>query len=648
MTPRNYGDRVEELEFFFDQSLDLLCVAGFDGYFKVLNPAWEATLGFSIQELLSTPFVDFVHPDDRGSTLAEAAKLPQGQLTYNFDNRYRCKDGSYRSLQWKAAPSVGRQRIYAIARDVTESKRVENTLRQDHQRLEARVDQWTNELRTANQTLQSLIDFSPQAIIALDTNHHVRLWNRGAEKIFGYPAQEVLGKPFPYAPEGKRTEYDALMHRVEQNEPIANVEIRHQKRDGSRIDILISVVETRDSSGTMSGHLVIATDVTERKRLEAQLYRAQRLESIGMLASGIAHDLNNVLAPILMGLQLMRSQFTDQSSQLTLTAIESSAKRGANLVKQILTFTRGLEGERMRVQARHVLRDVEKIITRTFPKSIEILLDIPRDLFTVSADATQLHQVFMNLCINSRDAMPNGGVLTVAAQNVMIDEYYAAMYPEAQPGPYITIEVSDTGTGIPKEIIGDIFEPFFTTKAVGKGTGLGLSTVHAIVKSHGGFVTLNSEPGKGTAFKVHLPALETSHTSEARAARPKLPSGSGELILVVDDEGAIRDITRITLESYGYRVLTAGHGAEGVALYAKHADDIKLVISDMNMPIMDGAAMTKAVQAINRDVKVLTTSGLSPDLDIGLRADQAGASAFLIKPYTAEQLLLKINELLKT
>jgi len=644
----NYGGRLEDFEFFFDHSLDLLCVAGFDGFFKFLNPAWETTLGFSIQELLSTPFLDFVHPDDRARTLAEAAKLPEDQRTYNFENRHRCKDGSYRYLQWKAAPSVDRQRIYAIARDVTESKRVEHTLLLDHQRLQARVDQWTNELRLAEHTLQSLIDFSPQAIIALDMNHHVRLWNKGAERIFGYPVQDVVGKPFPHAPEGKRNEFDALMNRARKAEPIVNVEMRYQRRDGSRVDILISVVETRDSPATMSGYLVIATDVTDRKRLEAQLYRAQRLESIGMLASGIAHDLNNVLAPILMGLQLIRSQFPDQSSQTTLTAIEASARRGANLVKQILTFTRGLEGERMRVQARHVLRDVEKIISRTFPKSIEIRMDIPRDLLTVSADATQLHQVFTNLCVNSRDAMPAGGVLTIFAQNVVIDEYYAAMYPEAQPGSYIAIEVSDTGTGIPKEILAHIFEPFFTTKAVGKGTGLGLSTVHAIVKSHGGFVTLNSEPGKGTAFKVFLPALETAEGAEARPARPKLPSGSGELILVVDDEGAIRDITRITLESYGYRVVTAGHGAEGVAVYAKHADDIKLVISDMNMPIMDGAAMTKALQAIKPDVKVLTTSGLSPNLDIGLRADQAGAAGFLIKPYTAEQLLLKIDELLKT
>ena len=291
---------------------------------------------------------------------------------------------------------------------------------------------------------------------------------------------------------------------------------------------------------------------------------------------------------------------------------------------------------------------MEKIISRTFPKSIEIHTDIPRDLLTVSADATQLHQVFMNLCVNSRDAMPNGGFLTISAENLTIDGYYAAMYPEAQPGAYVALGVSDTGTGIPKEILADIFEPFFTTKAIGKGTGLGLSTVHAIVKSHGGFVTVHSEPGKGTEFKVYLPALEGMDTGQARASQPKLPSGAGELILVVDDEAAIRDIARVTLESYGYRVLTAGHGAEGVALYAKHADDIKLVISDMNMPIMDGAAMIKAVRAIKPNAKILTTSGLSPNADFGLRADQAGASDFLIKPYTAELLLVKINELLKT
>jgi PAS domain S-box-containing protein len=513
---------LEELELLFDLSLDLLCVAGFDGRFKMLNPAWTNVLDFPIEELLSHPFIDFVHPDDRERTLAETGRLRTDRRTHEFENRCRRKDGSYRWLLWKAASSVDREKIYAVVRDVTEIKHVDSELRQVHQELE-------------------------------------------------------------------------------------------------------------DSHA----------------QLQKQLFRAQRMESIGMLASGIAHDLNNILAPILMGIQLFKDKLKDQASRQTLATLELSATRGANLVKQVLTFTRGLEGERMRVQVRHVLRDIEKIAHQTFPKSIHINTDIPRNLPSVSADATQLHQVVMNLCVNSRDAMPNGGALSISAEDATLGENSLSKPPDAKAGRYVVMQVTDTGTGIPAVIIDEIFKPFFTTKEIGLGTGLGLSTVQAIVKNHGGFVTVRSEVGKGTTFRVHLPAIGAAEAENARTLSPNLPAGNGELILIVDDEAAVRDIARMTLESYGYRVLVAANGVEGVAVYSTHATDIEVVISDMNMPVMSGSSMIDALRAINSDVKILLSSGLVVQGGIAKRAEETGAAGYISKPYTAQQLLQKLDEILK-
>ena len=535
---------------------------------------------------------------------------------------------------WKATPSMDRKGIYAIGRDITELKTAEDKLRDVHEELEG-YRMW-----------QSLIEASPQAIIVLDVKRRVRQWNKAAIDMFGWNADEVVDKPVPYLSDEQRQEHQTFFESALRGEPVHNREVQRRRRDGSTVDALLSMVRIYDTAGLVSGVLIVAADITERKKLEKQLFRAQRMESIGLLAGGIAHDLNNILAPILMAIQLFKDKFMDEASQSTLATLEASTRRGANLVKQVLTFARGLEGERMRVQSRHVLRDVEKIAKQIFPKTIHIETDLPKNLFSVYADPTQLHQVVMNLCVNARDAMPDGGTLYISGQNITVDEQYARMQAGAKPGRYVILEVRDTGIGIPPEIIGSIFEPFFTTKPVTMGTGLGLSTVQAIVKNHGGFVTVYSEVGNGTSFKVYLPALAPAEAERVIVEQNHLPTGKGELILIVDDEVAVRDIARLTLENYGYRVLVAANGAEGVAIYARHANEIKIIISDMNMPVMDGAAMIQAVRSIQPDVKILSSSGLAPD--VTKRAGQARISSFISKPYTAEQLLQKLDELLRT
>jgi signal transduction histidine kinase/CheY-like chemotaxis protein len=377
---------------------------------------------------------------------------------------------------------------------------------------------------------------------------------------------------------------------------------------------------------------------------EAKLLRSQRLESIGTLAGGIAHDLNNVLSPIMMAVQLLQMKLPDQKSQQILKILENNVTRGSDLIKQLLSFAQGIESKRVLVQVKHLLNEVQQIITETFPKSITCHTDIAEHLGVVCGDTTQLHQVLMNLVVNARDAMPDGGILTILAENIEIDESYAQMNIEARIGSYIAITVADTGIGMSKEVQERIFEPFFTTKEVGNGTGLGLSTTIGIIQNHSGFVNLDSEVGKGTTFKVYLPAcIHNESYSPVQEFQPV--TGNGEMILVVDDEPAIREITKSSLLAYNYRVLTAGDGVEAVATYTKHQQEISLVLLDMIMPSMDGAIAMIALQNINPNVKIIAISGLPSEQKIR-HAESMGIQAFLSKPCTTIELLQNINAVL--
>ena len=326
-------------------------------------------------------------------------------------------------------------------------------------------------------------------------------------------------------------------------------EIRQTRRDGAEINVESRWTLVRDEKGQPNSILIINTDVTEKKRMESQFLRAQRMESIGTLAGGIAHDLNNVLSPILMAIDMLQMKATDDASRKWLDVLRTNAERGGNMVRQVLSFARGVEGERVALQPKHLIKEIVKILRETLPKSIEINFQIPKDLWIISADATQIHQVLMNLCVNARDAMPEGGSISIKAENVFVDENYARMHLEAKPGRFVMISVSDTGPGMTAEIQSRIFEPFFTTKEMTKGTGLGLSTALTIVKSHGGFINVYSELHKGSQFTLYLPAIDTPGSLDAAALQTDLPLGHGELILVVDDEESIREITRGTLET---------------------------------------------------------------------------------------------------
>ncbi|MGB8217232.1 MAG: PAS domain S-box protein [Candidatus Methanoperedens sp.] len=565
--------------------------------------------------------------------------------------------------------------VCGIATDITERKRAEKALRQAHDELEIRVQERTAKLVEANAAIQewtsklektnieltaeiverkhaeekireqaTLLDKALDAIALRNLEHNLIYWNKGAELLYGWTAEEVIGKNADeLLYKGKTARLiEAEKSIIDKGEWIG--ELGQITKDGKEIIVHSRWTLVRDSEGKPKAILIINTDITEKKRLESQLLRAQRMESIGTLAGGIAHDLNNMLTPMMLSLQILKEKYKDEQSQKLLTILENNTQRGADLIKQVLSFARGVEGERSPLAAKHIITEIEKIARETFPRNIEIRTDVPKNLFTISGDATQLHQVIMNLCVNARDAMPDGGILDITASNFFVDENYIQMHTEAKVGPYVIIAVSDNGTGIPPEIVDRIFEPFFTTKDFGKGTGLGLSTAHAIVKSHGGFINVYSEAGKGTTFRVYLPAIEAG-MQNAGEQQLELQSGHGELVMIAEDENSVREVTVSTLEKYGYNVLAANDGAEAVALYAQNKGKIKVILMDMMMPFMDGEGSIRAIRKINHGVKIIAVSGLAEKDRLAKIADTR-VHAFLPKPYTAERLLKTIHEVL--
>jgi PAS domain S-box-containing protein len=486
----------------------------------------------------------------------------------------------------------------------------------------------------------ALLDEAQDAIIVRDLEGNIQFWNKGAERMYGWTGQEVIG----------RNKNELLHFEVKKFAEINRLtiatgywagELQHVTKDRREITIEARWTLIRDKEGEPKSVLAINTDITERKKIETQFMRAQRMESVGTLAGGIAHVVNNMLAPI-----LLTETATDPAAKEILHTIEVSARRGADIVRQVLSFARGLEGEKIEVQPKHLLQDLENIIKNTFPKDIHLQFSVPSEVSAVLGDPTQVHQILLNLCVNARDAMPNGGNLVISVENCELDEQYAAMHIQAKAGRYVRIGVTDSGTGMPPGLIDKIFDPFFTTKDLNKGTGLGLSTVMAIVKSHEGLINVYSEPGKGTTFNVYLPAMETpSDAQKKETQRIDFPRGNDELVLVVDDETSILTITRKTLELFGYRVLTATDGAKALAIYAQRRDEIAVVLTDMMMPVMDGAAVIRVLTEINPAIKIIAASGLSVNSGTA-KISGAGVKHFLTKPYTAGMLLKTMRAIL--
>lgn len=621
-------------------------VVSLDGHILDMNPAGlrmiEADEALcQSQAWRGLPMIERVHPADRAAFMALHAQVcagGSGELVF----RGVTLKGATRWMETHAVPlrdDEGEvEAALAVTRDITERKAAEALLREQ----------------------ATLLDCAQDAILVRDLNHRVTYWNRGAERLYGWSAQEVLGQSVRDLLYDNPHRFDAATAAVLSQGEWSG-EIEHLTRRGERRVVEGRWAQVRGDGGEVKGVLAINTDITQRKALEAQILRAQRLESIGTLAGGIAHDLNNALAPVMLAAQALRERLeahTGQRPDQTADAaaginaaealaevalIEQSARRGAQMVRQVLSFARGGSGARLRVQVGEVAAEMLRIIRDTFPKDIQCRLTVAPDVSPVEADPTQLFQLLTNLCVNARDAMPRGGTLTLCVEQAQLDEVYAGMTLGAKPGDYVLLRVEDSGVGIAAEVLDRIFDPFFTTKGVGEGTGLGLSTAHAIVKGYGGFINVYSEVGKGTRFRVYLPACAPAAASaDPDAPGPNgagaLPRGNGEWVLVVDDEESIRNVSRRTLERYGYHVLTAANGAEAVSVYVAHRDKVAVVITDMAMPIMDGPATIMALRSLDPHLRIIGSSGLGANGNAA-RAAGAGVKHFVPKPYTVEVLL---------
>jgi PAS domain S-box-containing protein len=483
----------------------------------------------------------------------------------------------------------------------------------------------------------ALLDKARDAILVTDLEGQVTYSNQSAQELFGWsPDSHVSAATiFQDQPGGFVTARQAVLARGEWSGELAAV-----AHDTRPLTLESRWTLVRDDQGNPKLFLLINTDITERKKLEVQFLRAQRLESIGTLAGGIAHDLNNILSPILTSLELIRGGLSRREDQELVDIVEASANRGAEMVKQILVFARGAEGRRVRLELRPILDDLEKIIRETFPRNLRIEFHTARDLWPVLGDQTQLQQLLLNLCVNARDAMPEGGSLILRASNVT----ESGATSGAHPSRHVLIEASDTGSGIPELIREKIFDPFFTTKRVGHGTGLGLSTAQAIAKNHGGSIRLRTEVGAGTTFGILIPATTLAPNEPQGQVGQPLPRGNGQLILVVDDEAGIRSVTQRTLENFGYRVVVAKNGGDGLAVFERNQNDVAAVITDAMMPMMDGPAMIRELRAKKPHLPIIAVTGLLSAENMG-RLRQAGVQSILSKPFTAETILQAVAEL---
>jgi len=570
-------------------------------------------------------FMEHVYPEDQARVRAAVKAAMVARRSYRMEHRIVTKSGAVRHVLAAGEVTGGTGpaqslRLVGTIHDVTERVRAGAALRESEERFRAVVENihevfWMR-------------DVGPDRVRYVSPNF---------DQVWGRPGAELMENPLawfePVHQEDKARVKEKLAELGEGG--VFDVEYRIVRPDGTVRWVRDKAFPVQNEEGRIVRVVGVAEDVTERKMLEAQFLRAQRMEAIGTLAGGIAHDLNNILSPMLMAAGMLKESSSDPRSREMLSMVETSARRGADIIRQLLTFSRGASGERAPIELQRLVKEMCTIVRETFPREITLEANVARDAWPVVADVTQLHQVLVNLTVNARDAMPRGGRLGLAVANVTLNEDDRALQAKAKPGNYVRVSVKDTGTGIPPEIVDRIFDPFFTTKEVEKGTGLGLSTVLGIVRGHGGFVTVDSTVGVGSAFHVYLPAACTA-TAEMRAPTPRpVPVGGGEVVLVVDDEESIRVATRRVLEGHNYRVITASNGKEAVSRFLQEREHVRLVLTDVMMPTMGGGSLARALRLIEPKLKVIAMSGLE---SAGTELEGLGVT-MLQKPCEPSKLL---------
>jgi PAS domain S-box-containing protein len=604
---------------------DMISVIDAEGRSLYRNPAYRDLFGDAGDQLGDAPF-SRIHPEDRERVRAVLNRIILTGAKHRLEYRYQLPDGAVHHIE--AAGSVIRDtggkvlNVLVVSRDITERKRSEEQVRE----------------------LAALLEKTQDAIYVRDLDQHITYWNSGAERLYGWKADEILGRRAVELLYKAETPELLEIRRTVMTKGEWSGELRQLTRSGREVVVLARRTLLRDSEGRPVSILNLNTDVTEQRQLQAQLLRNQRLESIGTLTGGIAHDLNNVLSPIMIGASLLSHWVIDARARSTLEAMTTSARHGAALVRQLLTFARGTEGERSLVQPGVLLADFAGLLHQSLPRSVHLAISTAPDCWPVLGDVTQLQQVLLNLSLNARDAMPQGGKLAITTCNVVVDEAFARRLPAGAPGAHLRISVSDTGSGMSAEIIEKIFDPFFTTKAPGKGTGLGLSTVRGIIKGHGGFIDIDSEVGRGSTFHLYFPMFRP--VSPPAAPTGHLPVGRGETILVVDDDPGMRDLMQSLLDMKGYQTLLACDGVDALKVFTENPDRIAAVVTDMFMPVMNGASLIVAIRAIRPALPVIAVTGLG-DLGKSMPGfDQRTLSALILKPIDAVLLLGELRRAL--
>lgn len=625
----------EEYRTIYENALEGMYRSTPDGHFVGANPALARLLGYASPEEVIADVKDSGHQvwKDPAARLAYAERLETDGLVWGFETEFRRRDGTpiWASLNARRVAGPDGRTLYyeGFIEDITERRRAEN------------------ELRAAEELYRGIFEGAAEGIFRTSPAGKTLAANPTMARILGYdsPAQlmdEVRDTTSTLWPTPEDRE--RFLRQLEAQGQVKSYECQLRRRDGKLIWTLVNARRATGPDGQPLYYEGFISDITEKKQLEEQFLRVQRLESIGMLAAGIAHDLNNVLAPIRMAAPLLSETRTDPADLQMLKVLETSAERGAGLVRQILGFARGVSGASQIVQVRHLLRDVAEMVIGTFPKSIVLSDRFSKDLWPVMANPTQLHQVLLNLCVNARDAMPRGGTLRLVAANQTVTSEMAAALSGGRPGKWLVLEVEDTGTGMPPEVLARIWEPFFTTKGVEKGTGLGLPTVRGIVEAHGGFITVSTELGRGSKFSVYLPPAESPTGSAANTSAVRMEKGAGETILFVDDEPSIREMAQPTLSNAGYLVVTAENGAQASEIFNARPETFALVITDLDMPVADGATFAAAVRQMRPATKVLAVSG--SEVRTTDRSWKDFADDFIQKPFSPAQLVTAVQRLL--
>lgn len=654
------------LEPFFQNSLDLLCIADFEGRFRRLNPAWEETLGLSREELQTRPFLDFVHPEDRESTTVEFAKLLDGGLTVAFENRYRCADGSYRWMLWKAAADMDRELVYAAARDVTARRSAEAELRNANDAAERKIEERTKDLRAANRRLhqelrqrqeaeaslrhsmkryQDVFDHAPIGICMTTRDGRILTANRTLEQILGYDEPGALAdlniaRDVFESPDVRQV----LISQIDSRGTITEAEVRWKRRDGSSVWIELSSSSIVESPVGVPSYLSFVHDIDQRKLLEGQLLQAQKMEAIGRLAGGVAHDFNNILTAVNGYAQLVEEDARlDPALRPDLREIRHAADRATDLTRQLLAFSRKQILEIRELDVGVVVAEMEGMVRRLIGEDVDLALEVETDLYS-KIDRVQLEQVILNLCVNARDAMPGGGCLTIEVEKIDLDEEYCRLHDGFEPGAYARLAVTDSGVGMSPEVRARIFEPFYTTKDVQSGTGLGLSTVHGIVQQFEGRIRVYSEVGKGTAFILYLPTVPQpiGESSSVTAAAQEREESGGETILLVEDEAPVRAVSKRMLTAGGYEVITAASGEEALELARDQARRIHLAVTDVVMPGIAGPELAAALLDERPDLKVLYMSGYTEHASLR-NGTIEGVVDFIHKPFSAADLRAKVR-----